>query len=46
MIQAHQDDHHYLFVEIMHRVEVGNTTFKSLIKQNNDGYEQRVKDTY
>jgi hypothetical protein len=46
MIQARQDKHHYLFVEILHRVEAGNTTLKSLIKRNNDGYEQRVKDTY
>ena len=46
MIGAHEYKHHYLVVEILHRVEGGNTTLKSLIKRNNDGYEQRVKDTY
>jgi hypothetical protein len=46
MIGAHQDKHHYLVVEILHCVEGGNTTLKSLIKRNNDGYEQRVKYTY
>jgi hypothetical protein len=46
MIRAHQDKHHYLDVEILHRVEGGNTTLKSIIKRNNDVYEQRVKDTY
>ena len=46
MLRAHQDKHHYLVVEIRHLVDGGNTTLKSLIKRNNDGYEQRDKDTY
>jgi hypothetical protein len=46
MLWAHQDKHHYLVVEILHLVEGGNTILKSLIKRDNDGYEQRVKDTY
>jgi hypothetical protein len=46
MIGAHEDKHHYLVGEILHRLEGGNTTLKSLIKRINNGYEQRVKYTY
>jgi hypothetical protein len=46
MTQAHQDKQHYRYVEILQRVGARKTTLKSLIKRNNDGYEQRVEDTY
>jgi hypothetical protein len=36
MIGAHEDKHHYLVAEMLHRVEGENIT---LIKRINDGYE-------
>jgi hypothetical protein len=45
MIGAQENKHHYLIVELLHRVKEANTTLKSH-QTINDAYKYHVKDTY